>query len=252
MSKRAIILAAGVGQRLQLPADAAAPKCLLRFDGISLLERHLRLLRAVGVEDVVIVVGYEHQQVAAEIEAIDWLPRPTLILNAQYTLGSVVSVAAAAQTLCAGDDVLLMDADVLYDQRMLSVLAADDHADRLLIDCDFEAGDEPVKLCLLEGRPVELRKKPVADLRYDKVGESVGFFRFTADSAADLAAIVRQYAANGRGNEPHEEAVRDLLLASPERFESADVTGLPWLEIDFPVDVVRARDVVLPQLHSLL
>ncbi len=255
MTKRAIILAAGVGQRLQLAADAAAPKCLLRFDGKTLLERHLRLLRAVGIDDVVIVVGYEHQQIAAEIEALGWLPRPTLILNPQFTLGSVVSVAAAAEALCAGGDVLLMDADVLYDERMLQALVDGDNgneADRLLIDCDFEAGEEPVKLCLRDGRPVELRKKVADGLRYDKVGESVGFFRFTSASATRLADITRQYAATGRGTQPHEEAVRDLLLESPERFDSIDTTGLPWLEIDFPVDVERARDVVLPQLHPLL
>lgn len=251
MSKRAVILAAGVGQRLQLAADAPAPKCLLRFGGHTLLERHLRLLRAAGVDDVVIVVGYEHQQIAAELDRLAWSPRPTLILNAQYRLGSVVSVAMAESALCAGGDVLLMDADVLYDARMLDALVADDTADRLLLDADFEAGDEPVKLCLRDGRPVELRKKVAPDVRYDRVGESVGFFRFTQDSATRLADIAHAYLRGERGGEPHEEAVRDLLLAFPERFACADVTGLPWLEIDFPVDVTRARDVVLPQLHPL-
>lgn len=250
MSKRAIILAAGVGQRLAL--STAAPKCLLRFGDMSLLERHLRLLRSVGVDDVVIVVGYEHQQIAAAIEALDWQPRPTLILNPQYTLGSVVSVAAAADVLSSSDDVILMDADVLYDARILSALVAGAPSDRLLIDRDFEAGDEPVKLCLQQGRPVELRKKVAAGLQYDTVGESVGFFRFTSAGATRLADITRQYAASGRGDQPHEEAMRDLLLESPERFDTADVTGLPWLEIDFPVDVERARDIVLPQLQPIL
>lgn len=251
MSKRAIILAAGVGQRLALPAAEAFPKCLLRFGDMTLLERHLRLLRAAGVDDVVIVVGYEHQQIAAEIERLDWTPRPTLILNPQFTLGSVVSVAVAAEALTAGGDVLLMDADVLYDSRILDALVAGETADRLLIDCDFEAGEEPVKLCLRGGKPVELRKKVAPGLVYDKVGESVGFFRFTSASATTLAEIVNRYVHAGRGGEPHEEAVRDLLLASPERFDSADVTGFPWLEIDFPVDVERARDVVLPQLQPI-
>jgi choline kinase len=252
MSKRAIILAAGVGQRLALPATAASPKCLLRFDGMTLLERHLRLLRAVGIDDVVIVVGYEHQQIAAELERLDWSPRPTLILNPLYTQGSVVSVAAAAEALSAGGDVLLMDADVLYDLRILEPLVSGECQDRLLIDRDFEAGEEPVKLCLRAGKPVELRKKVAAGLEYDQVGESVGFFRFTVEMATRLAEITKHYTDHGRGGEPHEEAMRDLLLESPERFESADVTGVPWLEIDFPVDVARARDVVLPQLQPIL
>ncbi len=50
-----------------------------------------------------------------------------------------------ADALTRGGDVLLMDADVLYDERILSALVAGDHANRLLIDRDFETGDEPVK-----------------------------------------------------------------------------------------------------------
>jgi len=50
---------------------------------------------------------------------------------------------------------------------------------------------------------------------------------------------------------PHEEAVRDLLLEGGHEFDIADVTGAPWIEIDFPNDVVRARDEILPTLQPL-
>jgi choline kinase len=44
----AIILAAARGLRLQQDEDQHTPKSLLSFGGMSLLERHLRLLRGVG------------------------------------------------------------------------------------------------------------------------------------------------------------------------------------------------------------
>jgi choline kinase len=47
---------------------------------------------------------------------------------------------------------------------------------------------------------------------------------------------------------PHEEALRDLFLERSHRFHVADVTGAPWIEIDFPIDVERAAREVLPQL----
>jgi choline kinase len=50
---------------------------------------------------------------------------------------------------------------------------------------------------------------------------------------------------------PHEEAVRDLLLEKSHVFDIADVTGAPWIEIDFQNDVKRAADEVLPQLNAL-
>jgi choline kinase len=244
---RAIILAAGYGRRL----GQKAPKCLLQVGGRSLLERHLRLLRHAGVDDVVIAVGYEPVQIAAEIDRLAWTPRPRYLLNERFELGSVLTAQICAPALLEGGDVLLMDADVLYDQRMLALLTADAHADRLLQDRGFVPGDEPVKLCTRNGRPVELHKRVAEGLEYDAVGESVGFFRFSEGTARRFVDIVQNYVDTDRADQPHEEAVRDLLLERPAAFHTADATGLPWLEIDFPADVARARDQILPQLQAL-
>ena len=249
---RAIILAAGRGLRLQQADDRQLPKCLLQFGGMSLLERHLRLLKQSGVDDVVLALGYRHERVEAELDRLKWLPRPQIVLNPRFELGSVLTVHSAAEALTRGGDVLLMDADVLYDRRIATALVAGDGpANRVLIDRDFEAGDEPVKLCISEGVPVELRKKLEPDLKYDTIGESVGFFRFDRTGAHRLAELVEGYVSRDCAHMPHEEAVRDLLRERSQTFEVADVTGAPWIEIDFPTDVIRAAHEVLPQLLPL-
>jgi choline kinase len=249
---RAIILAAGRGLRLQQADDRQLPKCLLQFGGMSLLERHLRLLKQSGVDDVVLALGYRHERVEAELDRLKWLPRPQIVLNPRFELGSVLTVHSAAEALTRGGDVLLMDADVLYDRRIATALVAGDGpANRVLIDRDFEAGDEPVKLCISEGVPVELRKKLEPDLKYDIIGESVGFFRFDRTGAGRLADLVEGYVSRDCAHMPHEEAVRDLLRERSQTFEVADVTGAPWIEIDFPTDVIRAAHEVLPQLLPL-
>jgi len=249
---RAIILAAGRGVRLQLPEDSQLPKCLLRFDGMTLLERHLRMLKSAGVTDVVLALGFRHELVEAELDRLAWRPLPEIVLNMNFELGSVLTVHTIAEALTRGGDVLLMDADVLYDERILRALVAGSTpVNRLLIDRDFEAGDEPVKLCVQNGVPVELRKQLAADLQFDTIGESVGFFRFTEAGAQRLAELVAAYTDTGRAHMPHEEAVRDLLKERSQPIEVADVTGFPWIEIDFPIDVDRATQEVLPQLQPL-
>jgi choline kinase len=249
---RAIILAAGRGVRLQLPEDSQLPKCLLRFGGMTLLERHLRMLKNAGVEDVVLALGFRHEIVEAELDRLAWTPRPQVVLNMNFELGSVLTVHTVAAAMTRGGDVLLMDADVLYDERILRTLVAGSNpVNRLLIDREFEAGDEPVKLCVQGGVPVELRKQLAADLKFDTIGESVGFFRFDQAGATRLAALVAGYADSGRAHMPHEEAVRDLIRERSLAIEVADVTGSPWIEIDFPIDVIRATQEVLPQLQSL-
>jgi choline kinase len=119
---------------------------------------------------------------------------------------------------------------------------------RLLIDRSFEPGDEPVKICVRGGVPVELRKKVAAELQYDTIGESVGFFRFDEAGARRFAAIVADYVNSGRDNLPHEEAIRDFLREGTQPAEVVDVTGMPWIEIDFPADVERAERDILPRL----
>jgi choline kinase len=204
------------------------------------------------VTDVVLALGFQPELVAAELKRINW-PHPVeTVINPRFDLGSVLTVHTVADALTRGGDVLLMDADVLYDERILNALVAGETANRLLIDRDFEAGDEPVKLCLKDGVPVELRKQLAVNLEYDTIGESVGFFRFREQTAQRFAQIVAGYIDSGRSNLPHEEAVRDLLLEGGQVFDTADVTGAPWIEIDFPNDVVRARTEILPQLQPLV
>lgn len=249
---RAIILAAGRGMRLEQAAEEQVPKCLLRFGGMTLLERHLRLLKSAGVEEVVLVLGWRYELVEAELERLEWQPRPQIVLNPRFELGSVLTVHTAAEAMTRGGDVLLMDADVLYhDSIMAALVAGRQPVNRLLIDRDFEAGDEPVKVCVRAGVPIELRKQLAPDLKYDTIGESVGFFRFDTAGARRLAAIVSDYVGSDRAQMPHEEAVRDLLREGGQVVEVADVTGAPWIEIDFPNDISRAAQEVLPQLKPL-
>jgi choline kinase len=249
---RAVILAAGRGLRLKQPEERQLPKCLLRFGGKSLLERHLILLRNIGIDEIVLAVGFRRELIEEEINRLRWRPRPEVVVNERYDLGSVLTVHTVADAMTRGGEILLMDADVLYHARILDALVAGPRAvNRLLIDRDFEAGDEPVKLCVRSGAPVELRKQLAADLQYDTIGESVGFFRFDEAGARRLAAIVAGYVARDLSHMPHEEAVRDLILEGSQLIEVTDVTGAPWIEIDFPADVARAEREILPELQPL-
>jgi choline kinase len=247
---RAIILAAGRGQRLKQAEGREFPKCLLEFGGKTLIERHLELLARFGVREVVLALGFRHELIERELERLGVTPRPEIVINPDYELGSVLTVHTIAEPLTRGGDVLLMDADVLYHSRILKALIADaPPVNRLLLDRDFEAGEEPVKLCLRRGVPIELRKRLAPDLEYDAIGESVGFFRFGESAARRLADLVAGYVSRGSSDKPHEEAVRDLIREGSHRFDVADVTGAPWIEIDFPNDVKRAELEVLPELE---
>ncbi|QBQ55988.1 NTP transferase domain-containing protein [Nitrosococcus wardiae] len=246
---RALILAAGRGKRLA--ESHALPKCLLEFEGRSLLERHLLILTQLGVQDIAIAIGYQAEQVEQALDTVAFLPRPQTVYNADFNKGSVVSLWTLREQLRAGGEILLMDADVLYDYRLGQRLLQSPHSNCFLLDRHLDPGEEPVKLCLRDGVLVEFRKQLPPGLRYDIIGESVGFFRFSEKVAGRLAALCQDYMEQSHQEAPHEEAIRDLLLETPERFGIEDITGLPWIEIDFPEDIRQAENIILPQLEPL-
>ena len=239
----ALILAAGIGRRLGGDAEPM-PKALLTFGGRSLLRRHIEALRACGIEDVTVVVGFEAGQVR---EAMAGDAGVRLVHNPDYREGSVVSLWAARDRLRSGRTLVLMDADVLYDELVLGRLVRSRHANAFLLDREIEPGDEPVKLCVRDGAIVDFHKRPQAVHEWH--GESVGFFRFTPEVAAELAERAELYVQGGRRGMEYEEPIRDMVQADPARFGFEDITGLAWTEIDFPEDVAKAR-ALLPRLDA--
>ena len=241
----AIILAAGMGRRLG--AEQTKPKILLEFGGESLLSRHLSALDRHGIERVAMTVGYQQKLIAAEVTRLGWSGRVSFVHNPDYRKGSLLSLAVQEKALRAGDPLLLMDGDVLYDDRMISALVEARGENILLLDREIEPGDEPVKICFREKTIVDFRKLP--EHAHDWFGESVGFFRLSPAMASRLADQCAVHIGAGHLHLEYEEALRDLMLAEPHRFVARDVTGLPWVEIDFPADIMRARSEVLMQLQ---
>jgi choline kinase len=242
-----ILLAAGVGKRLQ--GIAGGPKVLLKFGGQTLLERHLAALQANGITDISLTVGFEAGKISAELARLGLTGQIKLIENPDFRLGSLVSLHVQDKVMRSGRAVILMDGDVLYPPEMIARLIESPQENVLLLDRTIEPGDEPVKICLKDGKIVDFRKKPVHEHEWH--GESVGFFRFSPAMAAILADVCADYVNTGRTGDEYEEAIRDRILLEPDRFDFTDISDIPWTEIDFSEDVARAENIILPKLEAV-
>ena len=104
-----------------------------------------------------------------------------------------------------------------------------------------------MKLCVAGDRIVDFHKRPRN--AFDWCGESVGFFWLEGETAAAIARRAEAIAGDGGRRLEYEDAIREVMLDPTQaRFGFRDITGLPWIEIDCPEDVVRAREFVLPAL----
>ena len=240
----AILLAAGVGRRLG--QAQAAPKVLARVGERTLLERHLSILAGEGISEVAITIGHRAELIRQAVADAGYRDLVRFVENPGYRDGSLISLWAQRDLLRSGKPFVLMDGDVLYDRRMMQSLLAAPGEAVMLVDRMIEPGDEPVKICFRGGTIVDFRKKPEAP--HDWHGESVGFFRFSPLMGARLADACARRIGAGETATEYEEAIRDLILAEPQAFHAQDISALPWTEIDFPEDLARARQEIMPRL----
>ena len=243
---RAIIYAAGRGTRL----GAHSPKVLLEIGSRTLLEWHALRLAECGIRSVTIVTGHLREQIERAIPTIAGRSGLEVrdIVNGRFTEGSVLSLAASLPLIEGSrEPILLMDADVLYPAEMSARLIRSPHRTALLLDREFSTeDDDPVLVPVKAGRPIDFRKHWTGDA--DFTGESIGFFKIDPEDFGMLAAETRARSAGADCRDSYDDVLRAMVLAA--RFGFEDVTGIPWTEIDFPGDLVRARTEVLPAIEQ--
>jgi len=241
---KAIIYAAGRGTRLQ----SDTPKILLEFGGRTLLEWHALRLSEAGVREIVLVTGYLREQIAELLPSIcaryDVAVRE--IVNPRFHEGSLLSLKVSLPEIeDSSEPLLLMDGDVFYPAGMLDCLIRSAHGTALLLDREFSTDDDdPMIVPVKNGRPIDFRKKWSGEAEF--VGESIGFFKI---APADFPLLIKETQARGHGSscaDSYDDVLRTLVLAG--RFGYEDVTGLSWIEIDFPADLIHARTQLVPAI----
>src|SRR2546430_4111950 len=230
-----VILAAGVGKRLR-PFTAEHPKCLLAFGGKSLLRRHLEMMDAAGVQKITIVVGHLADQVEAEVKRVNCRVSIELIYNSQYEFGSALSLLKA-ESAVQNVPAIIMDADLLFCRVMADRLLESPAPNCLLVDDRLVDTGEEVKVVagsngIVCGLGKQVRREGTV------VGESVGIYKFSADTNNKLITGLRLAVAENTQVE-YEAVIGSLLEQMEKRYVT--VGSLCWIEIDFAADVDRAN-----------
>lgn len=217
----AVLLIAGVGRRL----SNDKPKVLLEVGGATLLDRHLANLAALKIP-VLAVTGWQAETI----------PVARQVVNPEYRRGSLLSLKAGLAAV--DEDAIFMDGDVLYDPSILADVARLPRG--FAIDPRTDPGDEEMMVGVKGGKVRAIRRGKLPG--FELVGEGVGFFKI---DRASLPALRR--AVDASDPESDYEKALDRFVGE----HGADyvlVGGRPWTEIDFPKDLERARNEILPRL----
>ena len=113
--KRAIIMAAGIGKRMQ-PLTLKTPKPLIKVNGVSMIDTVVEALHNNGLTEIYVVVGHLKEQF------YDWARKwqgVTIIENPYYNIcNNISSLYVAREHL---EDCIILDGDqVIYNPEILS------------------------------------------------------------------------------------------------------------------------------------
>jgi len=221
------------------------PKVLLELRGESLLRRHLRIQKVVGIECMVIVVGYEKDQIIAEVDRCSDKPEVVFVESDDYlNKGNSYSMLIGLEGLSGG--ALVFDGDLFYDEAILSRFLLEGDSSSILIGPGSIEDVESSKALVDQGgmvrKTVDKRlftEKELAQYRF--AGEAIGVLRFDEPRAVAFRDLLRRFLSDTGNLLLNWEHPLSQFL---ERHDlSAYVeTSDQWLEIDDESDYQRAVD----------
>ncbi len=232
---QAVILAAGYGSRLER-VSKGKPKCLLTVGGTTLVEHQLEALNDAGIGKVLVIVGYKADEVRAALGE-----RVEFIENTRYDETNSLYSLWLARDWIEGPFVL-MNCDLLFHPQILDRLLAQG-GNGLAFDSSSTGGREQTKVAVQEGRVVDLGKDLPPEASR---GESIGLTCYDERGAHNLMARADALIDNGAENCWSIEAIR--AISATVDMKAYNVAGMPWVEVDFPNDLVRAEKEVWPAI----
>lgn len=238
---RAIILAAGQGQRLGSITENK-PKCLVDLGPITILSHQLDNCEKAGLDEAVVVIGAFASDVDAEIER--WCNhqerriRVSSLYNPFHDVANnMISLWAARGVMDV--DFITINGDDIFDWRILERLAATDGAPITVTIDEKETYDEDdMKIVLDDGRISAMNKNvPVEQAN----GESIGIMKFSGVGRALLAAELEVMSRlDSYATEWYVQAIERIALRDSQ-VDVMPVGGLRWAEVDFPEDLENVR-----------
>ncbi|MBX5436098.1 MAG: phosphocholine cytidylyltransferase family protein [Alicyclobacillaceae bacterium] len=232
-----IILAAGQSVRLR-PLTNDLPKCLLPMGPKTILDWQLESLAAIGVTNVILVVGYRRELIEQHVR--DHFPGLNVryVVNPDFaTTNTLFSLKLALEAYHG--DFYYLNADVVFDEQILRRLEPGSDGGFLAIDRK-QCREEEVKVVVQGNRVLGIGKHLDPATCY---GEFIGVAKFAGSFVDKFRKTVYQEAVPGNEMKFFEHALD--VMRDKSGLTVVDITGLPCVEVDFPEDYEYAVTQVL-------
>lgn len=244
---QAIILAAGMGKRLK-DLTQNNTKCMIKVNGITLIDRMLHQLEAHHLSRIVIVIGYEGKKLIKYIETLDIQTPIQFINNPFYFKTNNIYSLALAKEYLLQDDTLLLESDLIFEDAVLETLINDPRESLALVDkyeswmdgtCVKLASNDTIETFV----PIKKFKFSEADTYY----KTVNIYKFSKYfSTTHYVPFLEAYQKALGENEYYEQVLRIITMLDEPVIKAKRLTGQRWYEIDDIQDLDIAESIFMP------
>ena len=239
-----LILAAGMGKRLkELTQDNT--KCMVKVNGVRLIDRVLEQLAKLGLKRTVLVTGYKGAKLRKHVGRkwegmkIDYIDNPIYDKT-----NNIYSLALAADELVK-DDTLLVESDLIFEDAIFGKVLKDPHPNVAVVDA-YQSWMDGTCVTIDEDQLIK-RFVPKKDFVYEEIPtyyKTVNIYKFSKEfSKKDYVPFLKAYSKALGDNEYYEQVLRVITLLDKPLMHALPLSGEKWYEIDDTQDLDIAESM---------
>ncbi len=247
MIMQAIILAAGMGKRLK-ELTQNNTKCMVKVNGVSLIDRMLHQIAKKDISRIIIVVGYEGQKLIDYISTLDIKVPIKYVNNPIYNKTNNIYSLALAKNYLLEDDTLLFESDLIFEDSVLDALTEDPRGTLALVD-KYESWMDGTCVKIAQDDTIEAFI-PGKKFKFNEIKDyykTVNIYKFSKHfSQTHYVPFLEAYQSALGQNEYYEQVLRVITMLDDPEIKAKRLNGQRWYEIDDIQDLDIANSIFTP------
>ena len=231
---QAIILAAGMGKRLG-ELTKGNTKCMVPVNGVRLIDRMLEQLSVFKLSRVIIVVGYQGEDLIRHIgDRYDDRLKIEYIHNPIYDKTNNIYSLGLAKAQMQEDDTLLLESDLIFDSAMLNLIISHPYPNLALV-AKYETWMDGTMVRLSEDNDIVsfIPKKAFKHAEAAHYYKTCNIYKFSREfSCNQYVPFLEAYSKAMGNNEYYEQVLRVLTALDRSDLKALPITNEKWYEID--------------------
>lgn len=221
-------------------------KCMVSVNGLPLIDRVILQLSRLNLSRLVIVVGYEAENLIEHIgNRYDGVLKIEYIHNTIYDkTNNIYSLALAKEEMCK-EDTILLESDIIFEDRMLELLVNHEEKDVALV-AKCESWMDGTMVCIDHNRNItSFVSKQDFDFRNsDKYYKTVNIYKFSSQfSSQYYIPFLEAYCKVLGNNEYYEQVLQVLVHLNMSPLKALPIGDIKWYEIDDVQDLDIAETI---------